>query len=51
MFEYIEVKPLPQVCQECQEKKEAEAMGLGPDAYCYNCDFFLERFQMVKVEE
>lgn len=51
MLEIIEVKPLPQRCLECQEAKEGEAMGLTPDAYCYNCDYALDRFQLVKVEE
>ena len=46
MIELVEVQPLPQVCQQCQEVKEA-----GVDAACYNCDHALERFKIVKVEE
>ena len=43
MFKLVEVNPLPQRCLECPEAKEAEALGLGVDAYCYNCDFALDR--------
>lgn len=44
----IREKPiLPQRCIDCQERKEAESMGLGPDAYCYNCDWALDRFEIV----
>jgi len=39
---YIEVFPLPQICQDCQEVKE-----FGVDAACYNCDYCLERFKPV----
>lgn len=46
MIELVEVKPLPQVCQECKEVKEA-----GADAACYNCDHALERFKMIRTEE
>lgn len=51
MIELIEVDPLPKRCQECQEAKEGEAMGVGPDAYCYNCDYALDRWQIVKQKE
>ena len=40
----IEANPLPQRCIECPEAKEGEELGVGPDAYCYNCDFALDRF-------
>lgn len=50
MLKIVEVQPLPQRCQECQEAKEAEEMGLGPDAYCYNCDYALERFEIITEE-
>ncbi len=40
----IEANPLPQRCIDCPEAKEGEALGLGPDAYCYNCDYALDRF-------
>lgn len=46
-IEEIEVKPLPQRCTDCQEAKEGEAMGLTVDAYCYNCDYALDRFKLV----
>lgn len=51
MLEIIEVFPLPERCLNCQEAKEGEAMGVGVDAYCYNCDFALERFQLKITEE
>ena len=51
MFKLVEVNPLPQRCLECPEAKEAEALGLGVDAYCYNCDFALDRWQIVKTDE
>jgi hypothetical protein len=51
MIELVEVNPLPSVCQNCQEAKEGQAMGLTEDAYCYNCDYALERWNIVKIEE
>lgn len=50
MLKLIEVEPLPQRCQECQEAKEGAAMGLSANAYCYNCDYALERFQIVNED-
>lgn len=47
----VEVNPLPQRCLECPEAKEAEELGLGVDAYCYNCDFALDRWKIVKTDE
>ena len=44
MIKYVEVTPLPERCLNCPEAKEVEEMGLGPDAYCYNCDWALDRF-------
>lgn len=41
-----EVKPLPQVCQECKEVKEE-----GVECACYNCDHALERFEIVEEKE
>ena len=46
MIKLIEVEPLPQVCQECQEVKE-----YGVDCACYNCDYALERFMMIKTDD
>lgn len=46
MIELKEVKPLPQVCQECQEVKE-----WGVECACYNCDHALERFEMITVDD
>jgi hypothetical protein len=43
---FEEVKPLPQVCQECEEVKE-----YGVECACYNCDYALERFRMFPDEE
>lgn len=51
MLEIIEVSPLPERCVNCQEAKEGEELGVGVDAYCYNCDYALDRFLLVKVEE
>lgn len=45
MIEIVEVSPLPQVCADCPEAKE---MGLCVDAYCYNCDYALERFKILE---
>ena len=43
----IREKPiLPKRCVDCQERKEMEGL-VSPDAYCYNCDFALERFEIV----
>ena len=50
MLKIIEVEPLPQRCLDCQEAQEAEKMGLTPDAFCYKCDYALERFQIIKEE-
>ena len=46
MFIFEEVEPLPQECQECKEVEE-----WGVDCACYNCDFALKRFKMIRVEE
>ena len=46
MLEIREIQPLPQRCQECEEVKEH-----GVDCACYNCDYALERFELVKVDE
>lgn len=51
MLEIIEVSSLPQRCLECQEAKEGEELGVGPDAYCYNCDYALDRFQMIFTKD
>lgn len=51
MIELIEVNPLPQRCLECPEAAEAKELGLTEDAYCYNCDFALDRWQMVRVDD
>ena len=51
MIELIEVDPLPKRCLECPEAKEGEELCLGPDAYCYNCVYALDRLKMVKKEE
>lgn len=49
-MEFIEKKPLPQRCIDCPEAKEAKELGLAEDAYCYNCDWALDRWQIVKTE-
>lgn len=48
-IEIIEVNPLPQRCIDCEDAKEGEALGVGVDAYCYNCDYALDRFQIIKT--
>lgn len=43
----LKEKPiLPQRCIDCQERKEMEDL-VGPDAYCYDCDWALDRFEIV----
>lgn len=42
-MEIEEVKPLPQVCQECEEVKK-----YGVENACYNCENALERFKILK---
>ncbi|WP_299043909.1 hypothetical protein [uncultured Campylobacter sp.] len=49
--DYYEVKPLPQRCIDCEEAAEGEKMGVGIDAYCYNCDYALDRFHPIKDTE
>lgn len=51
MIEIREVHPLPQRCLDCPEAAEAEAMGLTVDAYCYNCDYALDRFEIIEVDD
>ena len=46
-MEIIEANLLPQRCLECQEAKEAKELGLTEDAYCYNCDWALDRWTIV----
>lgn len=48
MIELIEVDPLPDRCLECPEAREGEELDLGPDAYCYNCDYALDRWKIAK---
>lgn len=36
-----EVSPLPKRCVECQEEKKEED--------CYNCDYALERWKLLKI--
>lgn len=48
-MELIE-KSLPERCVNCQERKEGEELGVGPDAYCYNCDWALDRWEIVKTK-
>ncbi len=47
MMEIKEKSPLPERCLNCPDAKEGEAMGVGPDAYCYNCDYALDRFEII----
>lgn len=47
-MEIKEVSPLPKRCVECEEAKAGKAMGLSEDAYCYNCDYALERWVVVE---
>ena len=50
-MEEQEEKALPRRCKDCQERKAAERIGLSPDAYCYNCDYELERFGEEETED
>lgn len=50
-IDYYEVNPLPQRCINCQEAEEGEEMGVGADAYCYNCDYALDRYKPIKDSE
>ena len=47
----IEEKPLPEVCVNCPEAAEGKKMGVGEDAYCYNCDYALRRWKIVEEDE
>ena len=47
-MELIE-KSLPERCLNCEEAKEAKSRGLTEDAYCYNCDWALDRWEIVKT--
>jgi hypothetical protein len=40
MVDYIEVKPIPEVCKKCMETQTDEEE-------CYNCDYALERWQLL----
>ena len=40
MVDYIEVKPIPEVCKKCMEAQTDEEE-------CYNCDYALERWQLL----
>lgn len=50
-MELREVRPLPKRCRECPEAKKAKKLGFAEDAYCYNCDFALERWEIVKDDD
>ena len=49
-MEWIEVNPLPQVCEECQERKECLAKGEG-EWCCDECDYLGLRFVSTMSEE
>lgn len=49
-MEYREKQPLPQICLDCPERKEAECQGLGADACCYNCEYALDRFEITNIQ-
>lgn len=62
MIEYIEVKPLPLVCQKCEEKQriynaateeEKQRMETEEDFYfdCGSCDYAGERWQLSRRDE
>lgn len=42
----VKVWPLPQICKNCQEKKDV--IKFGVDAVCYNCDRLLEKRKVQK---
>lgn len=47
MIEIRERNPLPEVCRNCEELKEC---GGNVDAACYNCDYALERFEIIHID-
>lgn len=51
MIKFLEVSPLPERCLKCKEAAEARKLGLTEDAYCYNCDYALERFYIVETDD
>lgn len=42
MIEYIEVNPIPEICQECEDKGRAD---------CGSCDYAGERWILPREEE
>lgn len=50
MLDYIPKDTLPQVCLDCEERKECLAQGAG-EACCDECDHLMERFIVVGEEE
>ena len=46
-----EYSPIPQVCIECKAREDGENQCFGPDAYCYNCEHELERYEMISVPD
>ena len=51
MIMILKEREIPPVCIDCPERLEGEASGLGPDAYCYNCDEALSRYEILWVDE
>lgn len=43
----IEKQPLPNECVDCRIAKEGREQGLSEDAYCYNCDYALNRWEII----
>ena len=45
-MQFIEAEPMPQACQECEERKACLALGEG-EWCCDECDYLGERFIMI----
>ena len=43
LMEYLEVRPLPSVCQSCNDRLDCLSRG-EPEWCCDECDYLLERF-------
>lgn len=49
-MEYVEVRPLPDVCRNCEDRRTCLAKG-EPEWCCDECDYLLERFVPVCTGE
>ncbi|MBR1496559.1 MAG: hypothetical protein IJ617_02925 [Oscillospiraceae bacterium] len=49
-MDYIDFEPLPQVCQECIDRRECLSKG-EPEWCCDECDYALLRWPATRVQE